>query len=296
MTGHPDTSFRVRMALAIVLWLCGVFAHAAYALEDRSFWERPSELEGATGPIRRITIGTKETLQTLELSPQGFVTEKITRARPDPSAASEERVRYQYDAAGKLTGEWVQDSDDEWIPLRLYAYDLQGRLAGEAAYHLCRTFSALHLYEYDEADRLIEQRRFESRRLSRRELRYSQSGRLETVQVYRNGRRFETAAYHYNERGQVSSIEWTLPDGTPARRMMSTYDERGNLLTRIERHPADAASDRVETIGYEYDGLGNWTRRTIIRPVSPVDEEGQPLQDPVEVTERTIVYESSIRP
>ena len=97
-------------------------------------------------------------------------------------------------------------------------------------------------------------------------------------------------------RGQVASIEWTLPDGTPARRMTSTYDERGNLLTRIERHPADAARDQVETIGYEYDALGNWTRRTIIRAVNPVDEEGQPLQDPVEVTERTLAYEQSSQP
>jgi hypothetical protein len=291
---HQGT-FLFRVALVAMLSLGGTPVKAVAALEDRSMYERPPELEGATGPIRRVTIGTKAAEQTLTLSSEGLLLEKVTRPRSDPSSG-EERVAYRYDSAGKLVGEWVHDADDEWIPLRLYAYDPHGRLAGEAAYHLCRTFSALHLYAYDEADRLVEHRRFESRRLSRRELRYGPNGRLESLLIYRNGRLSERADYQSNERGQVVSIEWASADGSPTRRISMTYDDRGNLFTRVERHPSDAARDRVEIFSYEYDDLGNWTRRTVIRAVNPVDDEGQPFEDPVEVTERTMVYEPSISP
>ena len=287
--------FLFRVGLAAMVWLCGASFNSLAALEDRSIWERAPVLEGATGPIRRMTIKTKDTEQTLTLSPQGLLVEKIARSRSDPSA-SEERVAYRYDSAGKLAGEWVHDADDEWIPLRLYAYDPLGRLIGEAAYHLCRTFSALHVYDYDEADRLIEHRRFESRRLSRRELRYGENGRLQSVLMYRNGRLVEKADYQNNKLGQVVSIEWASPDGSPARRISTTYDDWGNVFTRVERHPSDAARDRVAIFSYAYDELSNWTRRTIIRAVNPADDEGLPLEDPVEVTERTIVYEPSIPP
>ena len=131
--------------------LCCACPGPGWALEDGSIWERRHEPEHASGSVRHMTIGTKETLQTLTFSRQGNVTEKTTRNRTDLSATVEERMLYRYDPAGKMTGEFVADSDVEWVPLRLYLYDHEGRLAAEAAYHLCRTFSALHLYQYDEA-------------------------------------------------------------------------------------------------------------------------------------------------
>lgn len=89
------------------------------------------------------------------------------------------------------------------------------------------------------------------------------------------------------------TIEWTLPDGTVTSSIASTYDERGNLSTRMEQHPGDAAHDQLDILTYEYDGQGNWTRRTLIRAVNPVDEAGQPSEDPVQITEREITYEPS---
>ena len=77
------------------------------------------------------------------------------------------------------------------------------------------------MYQYDKANRLVDHRQFESRRLTRRELLYGQNGRLEAIRAHRNGRLVETAQYRYNELEQVIWIESLLSDGTVSRKAES---------------------------------------------------------------------------
>jgi hypothetical protein len=280
---------RLIVAHMIGMWL--LWLVPGWAVEPLSIVERKDDSEQVLGPVRRMTITTKDSLLTLSFSGTGALTEKATRHRTDPSDEIGERVIYRYDTDGKITGEFAADSDTELVPLRLYAYDNDGRLIAEAAYHLCRTFSALHLYSYDETKRLTEQVRFESRRLSRLEFLYDQNGRFEKLRTHRNGRLQQNAHYHYDEIGRLTTVESELPDGTVASITLYGYDERGKVMTLVQRHPSDPARDQTEITAYEYDLRGNCTRRTMIKAVNPLDDEGQPFEDPVQVTVRKILYQ-----
>jgi hypothetical protein len=62
------------------------------------------------------------------------------------------------------------------------------------------------------------------------------------------------------------------------------------VIVLVRTHPGQPNLDKTAITTYEYDSTGNWTRRTIVRAVNPVDEEGKALEEAVEVTERKIVY------
>ncbi|MCC2640081.1 MAG: uncharacterized protein K0S45_494 [Nitrospira sp.] len=285
-------SSRLIVAHLISMWL--LWSVPGWTVEPLSIVERKDDREQVLGPVRRMTITTKDSLLTLSFSDTGALTEKATRHRTDPPDEAGERVIYRYDTDGKITGKFAADSDTELVPLRLYAYDNDGRPIAEAAYHLCRTFSALHLYHYDEAKRLTEQVRFESRRLSRLEFLYDQNGRIERIRTHRNGRIFQITHYHYDQIGRLTSVESELPDGTIASITRYGYDDRGKVMTLVQHHPSDTARDQTEITAYEYDPRGNWTRRTTIRAVNPLDDEGLPFEEPVQITEREILYAEAV--
>jgi hypothetical protein len=257
---------------------------------DASFRVGPAnEVERVVGPVRQATVTTKDSIATLSFSPAGDLTRKVTRTRANPTDGATETMLYQYDPQGGKIGEYVADSDGEVVPLRLYTYDSEHRLSAEAAYHMCRTFSALHVYTYDGNGRGTEDLQFESRRLTRREFQYDGKGQVEHITVHRNGRLMSVTRYTYDDTGRLVTVASEQPDGADVSRLYR-YDERGNVVVFVETHPRDPAQDKTEVTAYEYDLHGNWTRRTIVRPVNPLDEEGHPFEEPVQVTEREIVY------
>jgi YD repeat-containing protein len=291
MNGEQRFCFlrQITAALLIGLWPLAWSAHGWAT--DRFFPTGESELERVIGPVRQATVTTKNSITTLLYSPTGALTRKEVRNRSDSSDDPGETTLYRYDSGGRKVGEYIKDSDGEVIPLRLLAYNDEQRIAAEAAYHMCRTFSSLHMYAYDRKSQLIEDLQFESRRLTRRAFEYDAKGEVDRVITERNGRLMTTTRYTYDDAGRVATAAYEQPDGSVVRRLY--YDERGNVIMLVETHPRDSARDKTEITTYEYDQHGNWTRRTIIRAVNPLDEEGLPIEEPVEVINREIIYADS---
>jgi hypothetical protein len=277
---------QITMTLFIGLWPLAWPAHGEAA--ELSFTtQRGSELEHVRGPVRQMTVTTKDSIVTLRFSSNAVLTEKITRNRADSSHDPDEIIEYRYEEDGRKLGEYLAEPDGEVVPLRLHAYNDRRQLSAEAAYHMCRTFSSLHVYRSDERNRLVEDVQFESRRLTRWEFAYDSKGQVERVVMHRNGKLMAMTRYTYNDAGHVRTAISEQPDGSIVRRLYQ-YDDHGNVIVFIETHPRDSARDKTEITTYEYDQQGNWTRRTIVRAVNPLD--GLPSEEPVEVAEREIVY------
>jgi hypothetical protein len=251
--------------------------------------EPANEVERVVGPVRQATVTTKDSIATLSFSSSGELTRKVTGTRTNAVDDAPETMLYRYDTQGRKIGEYVVDSDGEVVPLRLYAYDSKNQLSAEAAYHMCRTFSTVHVYTYDGSGQLTEDVQFESRRLTRREFQYDEKGRLQHSAMHRNGRLMSVTRYTYDDTGRVARVVSEQPDGPVVSRLYR-YDERGNVIVLVETHPDDLTQNKTEVTTYEYDLHGNWTRRTVIRAVNPLDEDGHPFEEPVQVTEREIVY------
>lgn len=279
---------KITMTLLLGLWPLAWPAHGE-AIEPFVTSHQGNELDRVQGPVRQMTVTTKDSITRLHLSSNGALTEKVTRNRADTSDDPGETILYRYDPEGRRLGEYVADPDGEVVPLRLYAYNERHEVAAEAAYHMCRTFSSLHVYRSDENNRVVEDVQFESRRLTRRELEYDPKGQIERVVMHRNGKLMAMTRYTYDDAGRVTTAVSEQPDGSIVRRLYR-YDEHSNVIVFIETHLRDSTRDKTEITTYEYDQRGNWTRRTIIRAVNPLDEEGLPFEEPLQVTEREIVY------
>jgi hypothetical protein len=281
-----------RIAQAIATFCIGLWAlwpAHGWAAEAPFRVEPANEVERIVRPVRQATITTKDSIATLSFSSSGELTRKVTRTRTDTVDDAAETMLYRYDTQGRKMGEYLADSDGEVVPIRLYAYDSEGLLSAEAAYHMCRTFSTVHVYTYNGSGHVIEDVQFESRRLTRREFQYDEKGQLQDISTHRNGQLLSIARYAYDDTGRVARIVSEQPDGAVVSRLYR-YDERENVIVLVETHPRDPAQDKTEVTAYEYDVHGNWTRRTIVRAVNPLDEEGHLLEDPVQVIEREIVY------
>ncbi len=282
-----------RAIITAVLSVCGaVWAPHGRAVESAFIAERMSEVDRVIGPVRQMTVTTKNSVATLYFSPAGPLLQKVIRNRADESDDLGETTDYRYDEEGRKLGEYLADPDGEVVPLRLYAYNDRHQLSAEAAYHMCRTFSSLHVYRSDQENRIIEEMQFESRRLTKREFQYTENSKIARVTVHRNGRPMSITRYTHDDAGRVATAVSEQPDDSVVRRLYR-YDERGNVSILVETHSRDSARDKTEITTYEYDRQDNWTRRTIIRAVNPLDEERIPFEEPVEVVEREIIYADS---
>lgn len=282
-----------RAIIAAVLIVCGVvWSSHGRAVEPAFIAERVSDVARVIGPVRQMTVTTKHSVATLYFSPAGVLLQKVIRNRAAESDDPGETTEYRYDEEGRTLGEYLADPDGEVVPLRLYAYNDRHQLLAEAAYHMCRTFSSLYVYRSDEENRIIEDMQFESRRLTKREFQYTEHSQIARVTMHRNGRPMSITRYTHDNAGHVATAVSEQPDGSMVRRLYR-YDERDNVSILVETHPRDSARDKTEITTYEYDRQGNWTRRTIIRAVNPLDEERLPFEEPIEVVEREIVYVDS---
>ncbi|HET6673697.1 MAG TPA: hypothetical protein VFG71_00085 [Nitrospiraceae bacterium] len=289
MKGKERILFRA--IVAAVLIVCGV-VWSPRAAETAFIAERVSDVARVIGPVHQMTVTTKNSVATLYFSAAGVLLQQVIRNRAAESDDPGETTEYRYDEEGRTLGEYVADPDGEVVPLRLYAYNDKHQLSAEAAYHMCRTFSSLHVYRSDEENRIIEDMQFESRRLTKREFQYADNSKIARVTMHRNGRPMSITHYTYADAGHVATAVSEQPDGSMVRRLYR-HNERGHVIILVETHPRDSARDKTEITTYEYDEPGNWTRRTIIRAVNPLDEEGLPFEEPVEVVEREIVYADS---
>ena len=194
--------------------------------------------------------------------------ELLIRTQPPPEQPEVgERIQkfiYVYGSDGKRMREMTEEDDGQQYLSRLYAYDASGKKAAEAVYHLCGTFSALLMYSYDADGLLREALSFQYRSIMRQVYDYDRRGRVQSRALYKNNALQSTTRFEYVERAYPISEETT------------------NVVNPL-------LNDKSVSM-YEYDRHGNWTKRTTRRLIMPIDEDGKPMFEATEITERTITY------
>jgi len=252
------------------------------------------EREGLLGPVSRIVAKTGPTMTIKTFDRAGILIEAENRRTP-PSDQPEvgdsvEKLVYTHDSKGNRTGEMIVERDGEKYPSRRYAYDGAGNTIAEAAYHMCGTFSSLHIYTHDVHGRVQEDLAYQYRFIVRHVYRHDDRGRTVKELLYRNGTLQSTVESAYDQGGRLAEERAYLPDGALSRKAMYQYDDRGNRTGEEVIHPTHTSLNSKEVSAYEYDSTGNWIRRTTRRLIIPVDDDGMPLSEPIEITERSMTY------
>jgi hypothetical protein len=116
-------------------------------------------------------------------------------------------------------------------------------------------------FKYDDQKRLIEKTWFLS------------NGQLSVKHVYKySGNQLEHLAY--------------TADGKLNQRSLSVLDDKGNAIERTDFN-LDGSVESKYSFVYEFDGNGNWIKRTASKAVT---KDGKPTSERSDITYRTIVY------
>lgn len=285
-TGSILTQFRLWCYLLLV---AGTMfgSHVSAAEDDRL-------RDGLVGSVKTVVTTSGSITTVKNYDPSGILTRTQTyKAPPTQQAdigASVEETVYEYDAQGNRTSEIIEDETIGEYPSKLYAYDGAGNRVAEAAYNVCGTFSSLHIYVHDDKKQIREDLLYKSRSLARTVLDYDEQGRIIRSQLYQNGVFKSVTQYAYDLHHHVAEQLTYLPDGVLYSRTTYAYDDRRNSILEEIRHSSAPSMDSKEISTYEYDSRGNWTKRIIHREIVPLDEDGKPVSEPIEVVDRSITY------
>ena len=142
-----------------------------------------------------------------------------------------------------------------------FVFDSYGNRTGEIHYSSDDQVTARDFYRYDERGNELEKSC------------YTAEGKLKerTNQVYDKDTRIEKTVYS--------------GDGVLKARWLYKVDERGNVIEETLFDSGGLKERR--TFAYEFDPVGNWTKRTSYLELS---KDGQRTLEPEIVTRRTITY------
>lgn len=274
--------------------LLGILVSVACLSSVVAVTQSDREREGLRGPVARVIAKSGPTITISTYDQRGNLVEVESRRTPPADqpelGESVEKVIYAYDDEGNRTSETIVDGDGNQYPSRLYVYDAAGNRLAEAAYHMCRTFSSLHIYTHDAQRHLQEDLLYQGRTLLKQVHSYDEGGRVAKSLTYRNGVLQSTTQYVYDRTGRITEQSISLPDETPSSKAMYEYDDKGNRISAEIMHPTRASLNSKEVFTYKYDAAGNWTRRVTRRLIIPVEEDGTPSAEPIEMTERSLTY------
>jgi hypothetical protein len=248
-----------------------VIASCALITGTSDVKDRDLDRDGLLGPVRQVVTKSRASTTVATYDRAGMLQHSVIRTPPaieHPEVGEQlQKFIYVYGPDGRRLHEITEDGEGQQYISRLYAYDASGKKTAEAVYHMCGTFSALMMYSYDPDGLLREALTFHYRSILRQEFTYDQRRRLISRAAYKNGVLQSTTDYKYVDKGYPISEETT--------------------------NPARPSLNEKSVSMYEYDAQRNWTKRTTRRLIMPIDEDGKPMFDPTELTERTIIYEKS---
>lgn len=268
MSRQPSGIMTTRAVFCLPLMLFGVIASCALMNGTGGGKDRDVDRDGLLGPVRQVVTKSRTSTTVATYDRTGMLQELLTRTQPPPEqpelGEQLQKFIYVHRSDGKRIREMTEEGDGQQYLSRLYAYDASGKKAAEAVYHMCGTFSTLVMYSYDADGLLREALSFHYRSIVRQVYDYDRRGRVKSRAMYKNNALQSTTRFGYVERAYPISEETT------------------NVINPL-------LNDKSVSM-YEYDGRGNWTKRTTRRLIMPIDEDGKPMFDPTEITERTITY------
>jgi hypothetical protein len=231
--------------------------------------EPTNDWDDRLGPVQSIRIEDAE----LGLSDKPFVRQTSTFNREGHKI---EQVQYRDDGVA--------------LPKTTYSYDQSGRLSQEHIYQINGTVYLEETYTYSSNGQLTEQvqRSLDDNHVLRRRV-YSHDPKRRYTEV---------SEFDWGEklRGRIGFIRDSKcrlveafdyrPDNAIGRRMVMSYDEKGNLAESV-LYSSDGGVAGKEKNEYVFDTRGNWTRQTKSKWVT---ENGKSFYKPTDITYRTITY------
>ncbi len=154
--------------------------------------------------------------------------------------------------------------------------------------------SAMIRYEYDPPSAMIStasnnagKPKSDNRYEYKHEYKYENGKLIEKQLIFNNGKPSNRSVYNFTG-NQVEQLIYT-GDGELNQRYVVTLDEKGNEIEEINYDLSKQKfyGDRKYSYAYEFDGKGNWTKRTTSKWTT---ENGKSFYKPSSVSYRTITY------
>jgi hypothetical protein len=189
-----------------------------------------------------------------------------------------------YDLNGALTQRDSYDSQGSPFQITVYGY-LDGKRVSN---------SKMTRYEYDpppaapRAAASVEPlRKSDPRYEYSFEYKYENGKLVERQMIYNNGRKGMRYVYKHSP-NQVEELVYT-DEGELNQRYLSIRDEKGNEVERTDfgLFNYDIYGDRRYKHTYEFDAVGNWTKKVTLKEVK---ENGITSWQPAYISYRTITY------
>ena len=197
----------------------------------------------------------------------------------------------KFDRDGKRVEKFHYRIDGVALPKTTYSYDSNGVLLKENYYSAVSGEPYLEtIYTYDsqgklkqEISRNIEDNKVFSRKLYSHDLKrnYTEVVEYNSDSVVRG-----KLGFSWNNQGKVSEVIGFSPKGEILGKGTISYDEKGNIAEMV-CSPSDGSPERREKYTYDFDGQGNWVKKTLYHWVT---EEGKSKYKLMNITYRTMVY------
>jgi hypothetical protein len=200
---------------------------------------------------------------------------------------------YELDSSGNPTAAMAFGISGELQETRRYVYDRRGNLVELALYDKNDNLKSKQIHAYDHKGNIIETkfRGHDGSLVSIAVYAYDSNGNNTSMSFYmpcvsQQDCKLEHKTGYVYERGKRIEARIYTPDGKLNERSVFRYNPIGQEQETTVYNPDGSIRDK-ETYAYEYDSVGNWTKKTI---TNKVNKEGKLVLDPPYVIKRTITY------
>ncbi|HSB11065.1 MAG TPA: hypothetical protein VLM38_16370 [Blastocatellia bacterium] len=238
-------------------------------LDYQKLWERHTKVQLIAGVVLSVTLVSSYSAQSRELDRQHVGLKGAVKLVREEEAKL--KLKFGQLAVGK----------------RAYArsdvYDEAGNLI--SAESMFRGDLVRMSYKYEANAERTEISKSGSTMRTRAVLRYDAQGRRIEEERHDDDGRIRRMLYTRDASGHiVQTIRYW--DGERGPRATFTYDADGNVFERVNYNGTEGV-EGIERYSYEFDGAGNWIKRTTSRGVL---RRGQITFEPSLVTYRTLTY------
>lgn len=211
----------------------------------------------------------------------------VIRRNPDNSQFDRKEMKYK---DNKLIEKVSYSSQDTPTDKVTYNYDDKGNLTGENLYLNTEMVQFRNVYEYDENNNMVLEARYnKDDKLLFRTVNSYNDGRLMSSETFNGngnseylkkftydnkgnitlqyinditGKRESTDTYTYDDKG--NRTQWLMDENNKTvMKVFYKYDEKGNV-TEIKAIDGDGVVTEIRGYTYKYDQKGNWTEKVVL--------------------------------
>lgn len=222
-----------------------------------------AEQEVLLGPVKQVITRSSGAIWSRAYDHAGRVMETVFSQTKTDVAPS--RYSFEYDAQGNLTLETASEPDGSILYRNLYryGYDDRGHETAVVAALSDGTLSHAEFSLYDSRGHLESKIYFTGQVFTDKSL-FDAHGNVIYGARYRHGSLWLETGHLFGPDGRLRERRTYNADGMLSSKEMLTYDDRGRLIEEVTEFFNSPDLQKSVTT-YEYDTMGNWTRKLVQR-------------------------------